>query len=54
MLGKYLQLWHTGHCPIIIHYLADDGGGLKSRDPAHINAGFGLTGSDQNPAAFGS
>ena len=49
-LCDLLKLRATGHCSVVVHDLADDGGGTFACGPDEIDRAFGVSGADEDAA----
>jgi hypothetical protein len=52
LFGERLELGHSGHSAVVIHYLADNGRGLKSSNANEIYTCFRLSRPNQNAPAL--
>ena len=49
-LCDLLKLRAAGHCTVVVHDLADDGGGPFACGPDEIDGAFGVSGADEDAA----
>jgi len=49
-LTKFDELRHAGHGAVFAHDFADDAGGSEARDAREVDAGFGLSSTNQDAA----
>src|SRR5882724_7629658 len=49
-LTKFDELRHAGHGAVLAHDFADDAGGSEARDAREVDAGFGLSSTNQDAA----
>src|SRR5829696_7117684 len=52
--GESFELRETRHGPVFVHDLADHAGRIQTRDPGNVDAGFGLSGTNEHAAALGA
>ena len=52
--GKDFQVGHAGHGAVVLHDLADDGGGLETGQTGQVHAAFGLAGAGQHAVGTGA
>ena len=53
LFGKFFQVRHPGHGPVVLHDLTDHGGGLQTGKPRQVHRSLCLTGPDQHPSLPG-